>query len=140
PPFQALSGTASEPLREKVLLGKLDFNAPKDVRLFYRFNYDQNSVVSNGLPDYSIFSNRNNTPAHAVGADFTTGRFSHTVRFGYTYFTNHIADGTQSGVFNPLPEIQIRIGGFRSGPNPNAPQATFQTNKQIKYDGSWNLG
>jgi len=140
PPFQALSGTAAEPLREKVLLGKLDFNAPKDVRLFYRFNYDQNSVVSNGLPDYSIFSNRNNTPAHAAGADFITGRFSHSVRFGYTYFTNHIADATQSGVFNPLPEIQTRIGGFRSGPNPNAPQATFQTNKQIKYDGSWNLG
>ena len=139
-PFQALSKVVQQPLRENIALGRLDWNAPKGVRMFYRFTYDNNSVVSNPLLNYSIFSNRNNTPAHAIGADFNTGRYTHSIRFGYVKFQNHIADATQSGVFNPIPAVGILIGPFQSGPSPAAPQATLQSNRQIKYDGSRSVG
>src|SRR5262249_16071473 len=77
---------------------------------------------------------------------FTTGRFTHAVRFGYTKFRNGITDATQSGVFNPAPNISITIGAdpfcltggadaFCSGPNLLAPQQTYQQNTQLKYDG-----
>lgn len=137
PPFTSLSGQISQPLREKILFGRLDFQLLNNAKLFYRFAYDNNSLITNTLLDYSVFSNLNNTPAHALGVDMTTGTFSHSFRFGYTKFANHISDAVSgSNVFNPAPDIQIRIGGFRSGPNPLAPQATFQSNKQFKYDGS----
>ena len=140
-PFQALSGVVQQPLREKIVLARLDWNAPKGLRLFFRFTYDNNSVISNPLLNYSIFSNLNNTPAHAVGADFNTGRYTHSIRFGYVKFQNHIADATQNGdVFNPIPAVGILIGPFQSGPSPAAPQATLQSNRQIRYDGSRSFG
>ncbi|MGH9701451.1 MAG: TonB-dependent receptor, partial [Candidatus Acidiferrales bacterium] len=43
---------------------------------------------------------------------------------------------------NPVPEIGIEIRGGLGffGPNLLAPQGTFQSNKQFKYDGSWIKG
>src|SRR5207248_3309367 len=94
------------------------------------------------------FPNRDNTPAHGVGLDFNTGTFTHSIRFGYLKFQNHIADSVlgNPGVFNPAGNVPvaIRIGPpgvvTRFGPSRLAPQATFQSNKQIKYDGSKILG
>jgi hypothetical protein len=140
-PFQKLSRVVPQPLRENIALGRLDWNAPKGLRLFFRFTYDNNSVVSNPLFNYSIFINRNNTPSYAIGTDFNTSRYTHSLRFGYVKFQNHIADATQDGgVFNPIPAVGILIGPFQSGPSPAAPQATLQSNRQIKYDGSRSLG
>src|SRR2546422_6664528 len=83
-----------------------------------------------------------------MGTDFTSIRFTHSFRVAYLKFRNAIADATQ-GVANPAPGSSLVIspvsgdftclsGGeaFCSGPNILAPQATFQTNKQGKYDGS----
>ena len=63
------------------------------------------------------------------------------IRFGYLKFHNFIADATigNAGIFNPLPDANIAFldnGVSLSGPNLLAPQGTFQTNKQLKYDGS----
>jgi hypothetical protein len=66
-------------------------------------------------------------------------------------FRNGIVDATQ-GVTNPAPGISLIVapfldftclgGGesFCSGTNILAPQATYQSNKQFKYDGSFTIG
>jgi hypothetical protein len=135
-PFQALSGTADQPFREKTGLAKVDWAITASARAFYRINYDNLTATSNTLSDFSIFNNLNNTPAHAAGLDFTTGRFTHSIRYGYLKFQNHISDATGGGVLNLIPGAQVRVSSFRTGVNPLAPQATFQSNNQIKYDGT----
>jgi len=137
--FPAFSGVASTPFKEVVSLGRLDWNVSDNVKMFYRINYNNNDGTTNTLPNYSTFLNTNNSVQHGVGADLTTGSFTHAIRFGYTKFTNHIADAPNL-VNNLVPGAQVRVGDFRGGSNPLAPQATFQTNKQIKYDGSKILG
>ena len=62
---------------------------------------------------------------------------------GYFKFFNHIADATtvtQDPIFNTTPGVSLQIGAFSSGANFLAPQATAQSNKQFKYDGSWTKG
>lgn len=85
--------------------------------------------------------------------DFTTARTTNSIRFEYLKFRNAIADGVAlSGAPDPVPGISLNItpdgsdtsclgGGeaFCSGANILAPQATFQTDKQVKYDGSYSF-
>ncbi|HEY4661779.1 MAG TPA: TonB-dependent receptor, partial [Terriglobales bacterium] len=144
PPFQPLPQSYPAKFVETESLGKLDWQIKSNMHLFYRFTYDVNSDVSAFGSTYQPFANRDNTPAHGVGLDFNTGQFTHSVRFGYLKFQNHIADAVTGnpGVFNPAGNIPvaIRIGPAgvvtRFGPSRLAPQATFQSNQQIKYDGS----
>jgi len=45
-----------------------------------------------------------------------------------------------AGTPQPPEPVQINVtglGGFVYGPNANAPQATYQQNRQVKYDASW---
>jgi hypothetical protein len=148
PPFDALDGTFNAPFRETETIGRLDWQIHPDWRAFYRFSFDEDMVVTTFLPDtFQPFRNRNHTQVHAVGLDFMSGDLTHSIRFGYTKFSNNIADATaDSGAFNPLPQIELGIGGdptcvqapnlFCSGPTILAPQEILQSNKQIKYDGS----
>jgi len=140
-PFTAASGGFSSPFRSTSSVGKLDFQATKNLHLFYKFAYDVNYSVSNAFAgDYSLYSNRDNTFSHAVGADFNQGNWSHSFRFGYLKFHNLIGGGTGAlpSDQNPFPSIELLMAdnGFFSGPNFLAPQQTYQSNKQIKYDGS----
>ncbi len=148
-PFQALSGTFDSPFREVEGLGRLDWQINNNYKMFYRFSYDQNKSVLPFVPSsFQPFSNVTHTPDHVVGLDFNTGGFTHAIRFGYTKFRNAIADAvTGSSIFDPAPGIELAIGTdpdcltagadiFCSGPNFLAPQATYQSNHQIKYDGS----
>jgi hypothetical protein len=141
PPFSALSGGYLSPFRDTEITGKLDWQATKDVHVFYRFTYNWNRSASNFGYDYQVYSNRDNTPSHAVGVDWNKGSWSHSFRFGYLKFHNLIGDGTSglSAAQNPIPQAEILVadlGVQLSGPNLLAPQQTFQSNKQIKYDGS----
>ncbi len=147
PPFTSLNGGYQSPFKEKQVSGRLDYNLFGSAKLFYRFTYDNNTVIGNLLPNYSAYANLDNTPSHAVGLDFNTGNFTHSVRFGYLKFQNHISDGVKlANAYDPLPNdpAEYRITGIspqlRFGPNHLAPQATFQSDKQIKYDGSRMLG
>lgn len=132
--------------RDNTSNARLDWQGPHGLRMFYRFGYNVlNSAYAYGST-YQPFINRNQTPAHTVGADFTTGNFTHSIRFGYFKFQNHIADAVlgNAGIYNPGASaafpVDIRIGpagvAERFGPSRLAPQATFQANHQIKYDGS----
>jgi hypothetical protein len=135
-PFTNLDGTYNSPFFETEVMGRLDWNISSNARAFYRFSFDQNDdVIASGPNSYSPFRNRDHTPVQAAGLDFTTGTWTHSIRFGFTRFRNTIVDASQ-GVFNPAPGVELAVGPFSSGPNLLAPQATPQDNTQIKYDGS----
>jgi len=148
-PFAALVGKYDSPFRETEGLGRLDWVLHNKYKMFYRFSYDQNRSVLAFIPNsFQPFANRNNTPDHAVGLDFNTGGFTHSIRFGYMKFRNAIVDATAGATFyDPLPNIELAIGTdpdcltasvdyLCSGPSFLAPQQTYQTNWQFKYDGS----
>jgi len=147
-PFGGLTGSFNSPFRETETIGRVDWQ-PGRYKVFYRFTYDQNKSVLPFIPNsFQPFANVDHARSHIVGVDFSTGTFAHSVRFGYTKFENGIADAVSgSSIFNPAPGIELAIGGdpncltagldvFCSGPNFLAPQATMQSNKQIKYDGT----
>jgi hypothetical protein len=147
-PFAPIVGGFNSPFRDTNGVAKLDWTINDKMKAFYRFSYEQNHSTKGFIPNsFQPFTNVNNTPVHAGGFDFTTGTFTHAVRFGFTKFRNGITDATKSGVFNPAPDLSITIGpsltclaggvdSFCSGSNLLAPQQTFQENTQIKYDGS----
>lgn len=152
-PFSALVGSYNSPFREVEGLGRIDWQINSNYKFFYRFSYDQDKDVSAILPNsYQPFANVNHTPVHALGLDFNTGPYTHSIRFGYIKFRNGIVDATAgTNIFNPLPGIELAIGSdpdcltpgqdfFCSGPSFLAPQQTYQSDHQIKYDGSRALG
>jgi len=153
-PFdQSMSGSFNAPFRDQQFLGRLDYNITSNYRVFFKYGYEQNRNVASYIPNtFSPFANVDNTPAYAGGLDFNTGSFTHSIRFGYFKFRNGIVDATAgSSIVNPAPDLTLVVGNastactisgnlFCSGPNILAPQKTFQTNKQFKYDGSKTWG
>ena len=158
-PFDTLNTTLGQPYRELMTDGKLDWQIRSSAHLFYRFNFDQNSQIRpfGAASSLQGFKNTDHTPSDTVGFDFNTGRYTHSVRFAYLRFHNQIVDGTGSiaaGPDNPIPGLGISIGApvtgncvisvivvgsggaYCGGPNFLAPQQTYQTNHEIKYDGS----
>ncbi|MEG9431237.1 TonB-dependent receptor [Terriglobus sp. ADX1] len=132
------------PYRETYSTARLDYNGPFGGHYFVRGNYNVNSVASNYGYGYWLYANRDNTPGIAGGADFATGKFTHSFRVSYEKFHNLISDATagNSSVYNPLPGFAFynSAQGLYAGPNYLAPQGTFQSDKQFRYDGSWTRG
>jgi hypothetical protein len=146
--FAGLASTYSSPLRETEGVGRLDYQSEK-YKGFYRFSYDQSSSVFPLIPNaFQPTRNENNSRDHVVGVDFNRGNYTHSLRLGYSQYHNGVTDAvTGSSIFNPAPGIELAIGAdpncltpglddFCSGPSYLAPQTTFQSNLQIKYDGS----
>ncbi len=147
-PFNGLAGFYSAPFRENQGDARVDWRIkPDNYHFFYRFSYDGNRDVSTFLPNtFQPFSNVSSTPTQTLGLNFTTGAYTHSLRFGYMKFHDHVSDAaTGSGIFNPAPQLELAIGSdptcrtpgvdqFCSGPNSLAVQATIQSNEQIKYD------
>jgi hypothetical protein len=146
PPFTSLSGGYNGPFREHMLQGRLDWTISSKWRAFFRVLYNRNTDVSDVTANtFSPFLNQSNTPSYATGLDGTTGKFTHSIRFGFLHFADSIGDPVSgSSITNPAPEVEIYIGGggrnFASGPNWRAPQGVLQYDKQIKYDGTLTLG
>ena len=142
PAFQGL--TSPSPYRETYSVIRLDYNGPFHGHYFARGNYNVNSITGNAGDGFQIYANRDNTPGIAGGADFGTGRFTHSFRGSYEKFHNLISDATGSTptATNPLPGITFQnvAQGLYTGPNDLAPQGTFQSDKQIRYDGTWTRG
>ena len=153
--FSGLSGSFGAPFQEREYLGRVDYNIKSNWTLFYRFNYDQNLSVRGFNPGvYQPFQNVDHVPTHVIGTDFSIGKSTNSIRFEYLKFRNAIADAVAaSGSLDPVPGISLNItpngsdfsclgGGenFCSGANILAPQETFQSDKQIKYDGSYTIG
>ena len=148
-PFQQITGNYDSPFREGEVVGRLDWQINSNYKMFYRFSYDENRSVLAIIPNsFQPFANVNHTPDHAIGLDFNTGSFTHSIRIGYMKFRNAITDATfGTSIFDPAPNIELAIGSdpdcltsgadfFCSGPSFLAPQQTYQSNHQVKYDGS----
>jgi len=147
--FFAPGPNYSSPFRDSEILGKLDWQIkPDNYHFFYRFSYEQNRDVAPIIPtSYQVFANSSHTPVHAAGLDFNRGSYTHSIRVSYMKFRNGISDATKGIAVNPAPNLELTIGidpfclspgldVFCSGPSYLAPQTTFQSNKQFKYDGS----
>ena len=138
------------PFRDTYGTLRLDYNAPKGVRMFVRGVYSVNADASNYNNLYSLYENRDNVPALVGGADFTTGNFTHSFRVGYEKFHNLLGDGTAgagTSIYDPFfgnAAGQVTLvdstDNFYAGPNFLAPQGTFQSDKQFRYDGTWTKG
>jgi hypothetical protein len=152
-PFSPLTGNYDSPFRESEAVARLDWQISNNYKFFYRFSFDENRSVLAIIPNsFQPFANVNHTPDHALGLDFNTGSFTHSIRVGYMKFRNGIVDATfGTGIYDPIPNLELAIGGdpdcltagldnFCSGPSFLAPQQTYQSNRQIKYDGSKALG
>jgi Carboxypeptidase regulatory-like domain/TonB-dependent Receptor Plug Domain len=142
-PFQQYSGNFSSPYHENNLMAKADYQFPHAGHAFYRFEYFQNSFVTNGALGFSVYDGKNVTRSHVAGLDFNTGSFTHSIRFGYLKTGRDLVDGTRgSGLPLANYPLNLQIGntGLRTGPSDNVPQVILQSDHQIKYDGSKILG
>ncbi|MGA2388566.1 MAG: carboxypeptidase-like regulatory domain-containing protein [Candidatus Sulfotelmatobacter sp.] len=139
-PFQFLTQGIDSPFKSSQASGKLDWQATRNIHVFYKFAYDWNSSTSSASTGFSYYENRDYTPSQAVGIDINHGNWSHSIRLGYLKFRNGIIGDTnaQPNSINPFPlaEIQFNDTSLYTGPNYLAPQQTYQSNKQIKYDAS----
>lgn len=153
--FAGLSGSFGAPFTEREYLARVDYNIKANWTLFYRFNFDQNMSVRGFNPGvYQPFENVDFAPTHVIGTDFSIGHTTNSIRFEHLKFRNAIADAiASSGALDPVPGISLNItpnggdtsclgGGenFCSGANILAPQKTYQSDTQIKYDGSYTKG
>ena len=135
------------PFKDTFSTARLDYNAPHNIHLFVRGSYSVNADAATfGLVPYSVYQNRDNVPAIVGGADFASGHLTHSVRVGYEKFHNILGDETNAlgdSIYNPStgPANQITLfGSFFAGPNYLAPQGTYQSDKQFRYDGTWTKG
>ena len=147
PSFDGFTKNFPVPLRETNVGGRLDFNVTQNLRSFYRFNHNDNiGVTGFGLTDLSAFANNNFTNFHVVGADYSTARWTHSLRYSYLNFNNAIVDanslaGTPATLDPAGNPVLLSVSGQLSvGPDLLAPQQTFQDNNQVKYDGSVTTG
>ena len=144
-PFDVFTGNTGTPFRETDYDARVDWQFWKNVRMFYRFTYfDSKAVATGGAIGYQPFQDKNYTRTHVIGADFTTkGGYTHSIRFEYLKFINNLGD-TVLGSNLPFANFPVSLNfasfGFLTGPNFLAPQQTYQTDRQIKYDGSKLLG
>ncbi len=138
-PFQQSSGNFSSPYHENNLMAKADYQLPHSVHAFYRFNYFDNSFVTNGSLGFSVYDGKNATRTHVAGLDFNTRSFTHSIRFGYLKTGGELVDGTR-GSSLPLANypLNLQMGktGLATGANSTVPQLILQSDHQIKYDGS----
>jgi hypothetical protein len=131
------------PFRDTYSTARLDYNGWHGIHFFARANYEDNSAVSAFGLGYSIYANRDNTPGIAGGADFSTAHTTHSIRVSYEKFHNLIGnDVSSSSTYYGVPGIEFYYSaqGLFSGPNYLAPQQTYQSDKQFRYDGSWVKG
>ena len=147
-PIQQAYPFIPSPFRDTYSTGRVDYNGPRGMHFFVRGSYSANSSNSNFGDLYSLYTSRNNVPALVGGLDFTTGHFTHSFRGGYEKFHNLLTDGTTglTSIYNPTTLIGSPVtlldsqDGFFAGANFLAPQGTFQSDKQFRYDGSWTKG
>jgi hypothetical protein len=156
-PFDGLGATLAEPYREFNTDERVDWNMRGSTRAFYRFNFFQNSDLrpSGSASSTQEFRDTNNTLTNALGVDFSTGVYAHSLRFEYLKLRSELVDATGSlgGVDNPIPGLGINIGastagncifseggGYCGGPSWLGPQQTVQSDKLGRYDGSRMMG
>jgi Carboxypeptidase regulatory-like domain len=147
-PFQNFSGGFDSPFSNPNALGRVDYVAPHNVKLFFRYSYSQIKAEGTFYSDsLQVYQSKNYVRNYVGGADFVTGSWTHSFRFSYLKFQNEIADAVIGSTL-PLANfpgdglyLNLNVsGGPATGPNLLAPQSTPQSDHQIKYDGSKTIG
>ena len=148
PPFQNFGGGFDSPYKNPNFTGRLDFVAPHNVKLFFRYSYSQIQADGTFFSDsLQVYRSKNYFRNYVGGADFTTGTWTHSFRFSYLKFQNEVVDATiGSGL--PLSDFPgngqyvniFLVNGPQTGPNLLQPQSTLQSDKQIRYDGAKTVG
>lgn len=135
--------TGGVPFDVRLVTERLDWNIRTNMRAFYRFSHDMNLAAGGTIP-VNPYQNVDWTNVHALGLDITTGRTSHSIRFGHVTFNNRIVSMEMPGFKFPATPNGIPyymgVGAYVLGPNNLAPQATAQNNIQSKYDGTFVYG
>ena len=91
---------------------RADFNLTSKMKLFYRFNHDDNiGVTGFGGVGLSAFGNSNSANSHAVGWDYSSGSWVHGVRFSFLKFINGIVDANALAG-TPILPVQVNITGL----------------------------
>ncbi len=156
-PFDGLNAFLSEPYREFGTDERVDWNMRGSTRAFYRFNFFENNDLRpfSAASSTQLFRSINNTATNALGVDFNTGEYAHSLRFEYLNLRNEVKDatGSLSGADNPIPGLGINIGAaisgncslsdggnYCGGPSGLGPQQTAQSDKLARYDGTRVLG
>jgi len=140
PQYQGLA--VPSPYRETYSTARLDYHGPLGGVYFFRANYNVNLSTGTFGTGFQLYGNKDNTPGFAGGADYQFGHFTHSFRGSYEKFHNLIGDLSAQAPINLLPGIAFEnvVQNLQTGPNIDAPQGTFQTDKQVRYDGSWTKG
>jgi len=157
-PFNLSPTAMAEPFRELLADGRLDWQGRKDTHAFYRFNFDEVSQIGpfGAFSSLQSLKNAMHTPSHTLGYDFTTGAYTHSIRFEYLRMGDGVGDVTgtiPAGINNPIPGLGINIGApvqgncalssggaFCGGPSQFAPEVRMQSDYEVKYDGSRTMG
>ena len=136
-PFSQYSGSFSAPFTETDLLAKADVQIGHSVRAFYRFNYFENALATSGQAGFSVYQVKNITRTNVVGVDFNTRTFAHSLRFEYLSTNQQRVDATRGSSlpFGNFP-LSLQIGNLFTGPNLIAQSQLYQSDWQMKYDGS----
>jgi Carboxypeptidase regulatory-like domain len=144
-PFQEYTGSFASPFHENSLMAKADWQL-SPVHAFYRFNYFENSFVTNGALGFEVYNGHNITRNHVIGADFNSGHsnlFNHSFRFESLTTERRIWDGTLGSnlpLANEPVALQMGNTGLDTGPNYVAPNLVLQSDLQAKYDGGHSIG
>ena len=156
-PFNGMGATLSEPYREFDTDERVDWNMRHGTRAFYRFNFFEDSDLRpfSAASSTQQLRNTNNTLTNALGVDFGTGVYTHSLRFEYLKLRGNVADATGAlgGIDNPIPGLGVNIGAptqgncalsdggsYCGGPSWLAPQREIQSDELARYDGSRVLG
>ena len=137
-PYDQYSGAYASPFEQDELQARVDYSLDNGIRLFGRLNYFKNTAVASFFPSsFQIYDNRDLARNAVVGADFDAHQITHSIRFSYLRSQDHLLDATRgSGLPFANSPVSIDIGTFTVGPNSQAPQATVQSDEQIRYDGT----
>jgi hypothetical protein len=144
-PFTGFTGAFGVPEDEHLANGRLDYNFTNNHHFFYKYTHDDNfGVTGFGGENLAAFANKNSANGHVIGWDYTKGAWTNAIRGSFLKFVNGIVDANAAAGTPQPPEpvgINIRqFNGFVYGPSVNAPQATYQENRQVKYDASFTHG
>ena len=140
--------TVGTPYRQTYSTARLDHSGLFGGHYFARGSYNVDSTLTaGGSARFAAYPNRDNTYGLAFGADYAFGRFTHSFRGSYEKFHNLITDGSSSAPYNPLtaavtgsfPVTVNYTNQIYFGPNASAPQGTYQSDKQLRYDGSYTI-
>lgn len=134
-PFNLLSAGYDVPQHEILGSARLDWKVKPGMKAFYRFNYDNNRDVWG--ESFAPFLNVNQATNQTLGLDFNRGIYTHSIRFGYNRFNNHLSEssGTAS-LFDPAPNLNLQLDDLQTGPSSLGPATRLQSNLQLRYEGS----